>query len=153
MACHTRERTMMDRRMFVKSTFGLVVLAACPTLASLTGCVKGFEVKAEGALFTTPFSGEPETASGPLLMAGIDLCEVPGAGRVAAYYGGNEVFNMDASGAMLVMLADGSRTIGDIADEAAVRGCPVDPMDAALFFSSLCEAGYLRNIVRVGIAG
>lgn len=36
---------------------------------------------------------------------------------------------------------------------AFVRGFPVEPVDAALFFSSLCTAGYLRNIVRVSIAG
>lgn len=143
----------MDRRMFVKGAFGLVVLAACPGLSGLAGCGKGTSAKAEGALFTTPFAGEPETATGPLMMAGIDLAEVPGCERVAAYYGGAEVFNMDASGAALVMLADGARTIGDIADEAATQGFPVDPSDVALFFSSLCEAGYLRNIVRVSIAG
>lgn len=141
----------MDRRTFVRGALGLVVLTACPTLAGLVGCGKGSSAKAEGALFTTPLAGEPETACGPLMMAGIDLHEVSGVGRIAAYCDDIEVFNMDASGAALVMLADGSRTIGDIAREAAAQGFPVEPVDAALFFSSLCAAGYLRNIVRVSV--
>lgn len=143
----------MDRRMFVKGAFGLVVLAAWPGVASLAGCGKAAGTRAGGALFTTPFAGEPETAVGPLMIAAIDLVDVPGGERVAAYYGGTELFNMDASGAALVMLADGARTIDDIADEATAQGFPVDPLDVALFFSSLGEAGYLRNIVRVSIAG
>ena len=143
----------MDRRTFIKGAFGLVVLTAGSGLGSLTGCGKNPSSKTEGALFTTPFAGEPETASGPLMMAGIDLAEVPGGERVAAYYEGAEVFNMDASGAALVMLADGARTINDIAAEATAQGFSADPVDVALFFSSLCEAGYLRNIVRVSIVG
>ena len=136
----------MDRRTFIKGAFGLVVLTAGSGLGSLTGCAKSPNSKTEGVLFTTPFAGEPETASGPLMMAGIDLAEVPGGERVAAYYEGTEVFNMDASGAALVMLADG-------AVEATAQGFSADPADVALFFSSLCEAGYLRNIVRVSIVG
>ena len=144
---------MMDRRTFVKGAFGLVVLAALPVSTSLTGCGENLSSKAEGALFTTSFTGEPETATGPLMMAGIDLHMAPGNGRVAAYYEGAEVFNMNASGAALVMLADGTRTFDDIADQARVQGYAAEPLDVALFFSSLCEAGYLRNVVRVSIAG
>ena len=143
----------MDRRAFVKGALGLVVLATWPALASLAGSGKGCGANAGTALFTTPLAGEPETACGPLMMAGIDLHGVSGGGRVAAYYGGTELFNMDASGAALVMLADGTRPIGDIAREAAAQGFAIRPVDAALFFSSLCEAGYLRNVVRVSIAG
>lgn len=141
----------MDRRTFVRGAFGLVVLATLPVSAILTGCGENLSSKAQGTMFTTPFTGEPETACGPLMMAGIDLHEVSGVGRIAAYCDNIEVFNMDASGAALVMLADGSRTIGDIAREAAAQGFPVEPVDAALFFSSLCAAGYLRNIVRVSV--
>ena len=143
----------MDRRTFINGAFGLVVLTTGSGLGSLTGCAKSPSSKTEGVLFTTPFAGEPETASGPLMMAGIDLAEVSGGKRVAAYYEGAEVFNMDASGAALVMLADGARTIDDIAVEATAQGFSADPADVALFFSSLCEAGYLRNIVRVSIVG
>ena len=121
-------------------------------LGGLTGCDKLGATKTAGALFTTPFAGESETATGPLMMAGIDLVEIPEGDRIAAYYDGAEVFNMDAAGAALVMLADGVRSIDDIADEAASKGHAAEPADVALFFSALCEAGYLRNIVRVSIA-
>lgn len=141
----------MDRRMFVKGAFGLVVLAACSGLSDTADHGTDGDAKAEGTLFTTPFAGEPETASGPLMMAGIDLLAAPGTDRVAAYYGGTEVFNVDASGAALVMLADGVHTIDNIADDATAQGFSVEPRDVALFFSSLGEAGYLRNIVRVSI--
>lgn len=141
----------MERRVFVKGAFGLVVLAAFPGLVGLTGCNKTLSAKAGGALFTTPFTGEPETANGPLMMAGIDLHEVPGSDRIAAYYNGVEVFNVDAAGAALVMLADGVRSIDQITSEALAKDNAADPADVALFFSSLSEAGYLRNIVRVSI--
>lgn len=141
----------MDRRTFVKSALGLVVLAACPVLAEVASSEKAARTTAEDVLYTTPCAGEPETASGPLMMAGINLLETPDGNRIAAYYNDTEVFNMDASGAELVMLADGIRTIGDIANDAVAKGLSVTPSDVALFFSSLCEAGYLRNIVRVGI--
>ena len=86
------------------------------------------------------------------MMAGINLLETPDGNRIAAYYNDTEVVNMDASGAELVMLADGVRTIDDIANDAVAKGFSVTPSDVALFFSSLCEAGYLRNIVHVSTA-
>ena len=141
----------MDRRTFLTGTFGLVVLAAGGGLGGLTGCGSGASKAAGGVIFTTPATGEPETATGPLMMANIDLVEVPGADRIAAYYEGTEVFNMDAAGAALVMLADGARSIDEITDEALAKGHAAEPADVALFFSSLCEAGYLRNIVRVSV--
>lgn len=141
----------MDRRTFLTSTFGLVVLTAGVGLGGLTGCDKLGALKTTGVLFTTPATGEPETATGPLMMAGIDLVDLPDADRVAAYYDGTEVFDMDQAGAMLVMLADGVRSIDDITAEALAKGYAAEPADVALFFSSLCEAGYLRNIVRVSI--
>ena len=141
----------MDRRTFLTGAFGLVVLTAGAGLSGLSGCGNSGASKAGGLLFTTPFSGEPETAKGPLVMAGIDLHEIPSAERVAAYYDGIEVFNMDAAGAALVMFADGERSISQIATEAQSKGFAAEPADVALFFSSLCEAGYLRNVVRVSI--
>ena len=141
----------MDRRTFLTGAFGLVVLTAGAGLGGLAGCGNSGASKAVGALFTTPFSGEPETATGPLMMAGISLCEVPGSDRIAAYYDDIEVFNMDAAGAALVMLADGVRSIDQISAEARAKGFAAEPVDVALFFSSLCEAGYLRNVVRVSV--
>ena len=141
----------MDRRTFLTGAFGLVVLTAGAGLGGLSGCSALGAAKAGGVMFTTPATGEPETATGPLMMAGIDLLEVPGGERVAAYYDGTEVFNMDAAGAALVILADGERTIDQITEEALAKGYAAEPVDVALFFSSLCEAGYLRNIVRVSV--
>lgn len=141
----------MDRRTFLTGAFGLVVLTAGAGLGGVSGCDNSGTSKASGLLFTTPFAGEPETAKGPLMMAGIDLHEIPAADRVAAYYDGVELFNMDAAGAALVMLADGERAIEQIAAEAQAKGFAAEPVDVALFFSSLSEAGYLRNVVRVSV--
>lgn len=141
----------MDRRTFLKGAFGLVVVTTGAGLGGLTGCGNSGAAKSGGVLFTTPAIGEPETATGPLMIAGIDLMEVPSGDRVAAYYDGTELFNMDAAGAALVMLADGVRTIDEITDEALAKGYAAQPVDVALFFSSLCEAGFLRNRVVVSI--
>ena len=143
----------MDRRTFVKGAFGLVVLAAGAGFGSLTGC-SGMRAATVGSVvFTTPSIGEPESAVGPLMMAGIDLLEVTGTDRFAAYYGNTELFDVDKAGAVLVQLADGERTIDAIAEKAAAEGIACEPADVALFFSSLCNAGYLRNRVLVSIAG
>ena len=139
----------MDRRTFVAGAFGLVVLGACSGTAtvSLSGCSTANATPA----FTTPATGEPEDATGPLMMAGIDVFELPETGRYTAFYGDTELFNMDATGAALVSLADGKRSIDDIAVQAAALGHTCKPVDVALFFSSLGNAGFLRNLVTVSI--
>ena len=139
----------MDRRTFVKGTFGLVMLAAAggTSMLATTGCSSPADA---APYFTTPAIGEPETATGPLMMAGIDLVEIPG-GRVSAYFENTELFTVDPAGAALVSLADGKRTIDAIAAEAGALGYPCAPVDVALFFSTLGQAGYLRNRVLVSI--
>lgn len=139
----------MDRRTFVKNAFGLVVLTAFSG-AGVLGA-SGCSARPRDPYFMTPAIGEPEDAVGPLLMAGIGLVELPESGRVAAYYDDTELFNVDAAGAQLITLADGRRTIDEIAVEAAALGCQCAPVDVALFFSSLGQAGYLRNRVLVSI--
>ena len=143
----------MDRRTFMKGAFGLVVLTASTGLGSLVGCSGPRAATVGNVVFTTPSIGEPESAAGPLMMAGIDLLEIAGADRFAAYYGDIELFDVDKAGAALVQLADGERTIDAIAEEATAQGIACEPVDVALFFSSLCNAGYLRNRVLVSIAG
>ena len=143
----------MDRRTFVKGAFGLVVLTAGAGLGSLVGCSGTRAATLGNVVFTTPSIGEPESAGGPLMMAGIDLLEITDTDRFAAYYGDTELFDVDKAGAALVQLADGERTIDAIAEEAAAQGITCDPPDVALFFSSLCNAGYLRNRVLVSIVG
>ena len=134
----------MDRRSFVKGAFGLVVVAAAAGAGTLAAG-NGRQALAE-PFYTTPATGEPETATGPLMMAGIDLVEIDSQGSTAAFYEDVELFDVDASGAALVMLADGIRSIEQIAEEAGAK-----PLDVALFFSSLCQAGYLRNRIVVSV--
>lgn len=141
----------MDRRTFVRGTFGLMVVSAGAGIGGLAGCGGAKASKMGGVLFTTPAAGEPETASGPLMMAGIDLIEAPADERVVAYYGDTELFRVDETGAALVMLADGQRTIDDIVAAASSLGHAADKADVALFFSSLGQAGYLRNRILVSI--
>ncbi len=105
------------------------------------------------ALFTTPATGEPETATGPLVMAGISLFEVSGKDRVAAFYDDVELFNVNAAGAALLMLADGVRSLEQITADAVSQGHAAELADVALFFSSLGQAGYLRNRVLVSMRG
>ena len=139
----------VDRRAFLKGAFGLVVLTAGASVGVLGA--SGCGVVAGAPFYITPASGEPETAKGPLMMAGIELHEVPDTDRVAAYFEGVELFNVNEAGAAVVRLADGERTIGEIAAETAALGHEAAPLDVALFFSSLCQAGYLRNIVSVSV--
>ena len=54
---------------------------------------------------------------------------------------------MDATGAELVRLADGSRTI----DELASANGQLKPADVASFFVELGQAGYLANTVLVNL--
>ena len=133
----------MERRTFVKGAFGLVALVCATGFHSVQerhGCP-------EGAIFVTPGSAAPEAAVGPAMVAGIEL-EAGDAGETWGTYAGERLFAVDDTGAELVMLADGSLSLGDIAERTSV---PVRASDVASFFVTLGQAGYLQNEVYVNI--
>ena len=143
----------MERRTFIKGAFGLLVVTAGASLGALAGCGSssggGQDASSKAAFFTTSavMSGE---AAGPAMEPGIGL--VRGENGIAGYFEETHLFNVDDIGAQLIMLADGSRTIDDIAAEAAkAAGAAVDPAEAASFFVTLGQAGFLQNTVLVNL--
>ena len=141
----------MDRRTFVTGGFGLALLATGLGVTALNKQNVAPSSAVGRTLFTTPASGEPEDAVGPLMMAGISLVELPDSENLAAFFGDTELFDVNAAGAELVRLADGTRSLNIITAEAATAGHSCDLADVALFFSSLDQAGYLRNHLQVSL--
>lgn len=129
----------MERRAFVKGAFGFAALATL----GVAGAVVGTNV--QSANFVTASVPNAESALGPVMVAGIEL--VPAGNVVHGMYGNTHLFNVDATGAELVRLADGSRTI----DELASANGQLKPADVASFFVELGQAGYLANTVLVNL--
>ena len=80
------------------------------------------------------------------MREGIQL--VPDGDVVRGEAGGVHLFNVDALGADLIGLADGTRTIDELA--ASVASEPT-PADVASFFVALGKAGYLAHPVYVNL--
>ena len=81
------------------------------------------------------------------MEAGIELVEGD-AGTWGGWFGNTHLFDVDERGARLMCMADGSRTIDDL---AASLETPADPVDVASFFVTLGQAGYLQNTVMVNL--
>ena len=143
----------MERRTFVKGAFGLTLLAAGASLGVFgTRGAPAENEETNEALFTTPEGMAPEAAVGPLMQGGIDLVASEDSDVVAGYFGTTQLFNVDEAGATLMTLADGTRSIDDLAAEASdALGETVDPADAAEFFVTLGQEGYLQNEVHVNL--
>lgn len=133
----------MERRSFVQGAFGLVVLVAGGGLAACSAA-PGVELSAD---FVTPEVAATSSAKGPVMVAGIKLVRT-GENEVHGYYGDTHLFSVDAQGEELVRMADGTRTIDDL---AASLSLPADPADVASFFVTLGQAGYLQNVVLVNL--
>ena len=129
----------MERRTFVKGAFGFVALATLGVVGAAVGA------NASHTSFVTAPIPDVESARGPAVAAGIEL--VQDGQVVHGMYGNTHLFNVDATGAELVRLADGSRTI----DELAGAGGQLKPADVASFFVELGQAGYLANTVLVNL--
>lgn len=141
----------MERRTFLKGACGLVVLVAGAGLGRANAGRPLADESARGTtLLTTSAGVEQDVATGPMMQAGIDLVEGPDGG-VAGWYGDTELFEVDKTGAGLIALADGSRSLDDIAGEAVSPGGEVSPADVASFFVTLGQAGYLQNTVLVNL--
>ncbi len=129
----------MERRSFLRGAFGFVALA--------TLCVAGTGTHGAAPTgFVTPEVIHPETACGPIMVGGIELVSKWDA--VQAWHGGTHLFDVDSVGAELVSLADGSKSIDEL---ASLVGQPVRPADVASFFVALGQAGYLANTVLVNL--
>ena len=97
--------------------------------------------------FVTPRVTSAEAADGPAMVAGIQLAP-NGDGTVRGEAQGVHLFDVDQMGAQLIRLADGSRSIDDL---AASLDEPASPVDVAAFFVALGQAGYLANTVLVNL--
>jgi hypothetical protein len=183
----------MERRDFVAVVGGLVVVAALgavagPRAVRMLAGDEGqgdwaFPAERDGladAVFVTPDGVAPELAAGPVMVAGLELLAAAddGPGAFKGYCGETHLFNVDALGASLIRLADGSRTIEQIAlmapAEAAALAASSGAIafvassgaaelatssgaaelaasDTAAFFVQLGQAGYLQNQVYVAL--
>ena len=130
----------MERRSFIRGAFGFVALTA---LAGVGGAT------ASGAShpFVTPLIPNPEFCVGPVMQAGLAL--VGKDNTVKGMRGGTHLFNVDATGAELIRLADGTMTLDEMASAVST---PVNPADVACFFVALGQAGYLANTVLVNLS-
>lgn len=132
----------MERRTFVQGAFGLVVLAVGGAVGARIA-----SQSTDGGRFVMPEIPAAEAADGPVVAAGIELAPNDN-GTVRGMAGGVHLFNVDQIGAQLIRLADGSRTIDDL---AASLDEPVSAGDVASFFVALGQAGYLANTVLVNL--
>lgn len=119
----------MTRREFLKGTAGLILL-----------CGAGFGLeKLEKAL-----SPSLEDAVGPKLDSNLTILQL--GNEAEAYLDGRMVFRANGTGANLLRLADGSRTLENMIETA---GCKENAGDCVSFFVTLGKAGYLENRIEV----
>ena len=136
----------MERRTFLTGAFGLVVAAVGAGLG-LSGANERDVVS-----HVTTSAVDPAAAVGPLMQAGIELHASPEGERVTGVHEGAELFSVDRAGALLVRLADGTRTIDELVGEASsVLGQALDPAEVASFYVTLGKAGYLQKTVLVNL--
>jgi hypothetical protein len=128
----------MERRTFMKGAFSLALLAA----GGLGGVF--YYQTPQGQPSERP---DPNDAYGPLMRRDI-VVEPDGTGLFRGIGRGVHLFNVDATGAELIRLADGSRTIEELADGLET---PANPADVASFFVTLGQAGFLQNTVVVNL--
>jgi hypothetical protein len=147
----------MERRDFLKGIGGLVVITS---LAGITGSIitrqsGSFESATEASpfsAFTTAEGVAPDLAVGPLMLAGIDLIPSYAHDELQGFFADTHLFNVNALGAALIKLADGSRTLAAInAEVAMIAPSPPGIAGVAEFFITLGQAGYLQNQIYVAL--
>jgi hypothetical protein len=143
----------MERREFVRGVGGLVIITALTGVAaSLAGVGRLNQDAASNqeAFYITSDIMPPQAAVGPLMVADIVLTRT--AEGVQGHYGATHLFTVDALGAELIQRADGSRSIEDItAEVSSTLATPLGTADAASFFVTLGQSGYLQNQVLVAL--
>ena len=141
----------MERRAFVKGAFGLAVMAAGTGLGFGAYSLYAGDAARGTKVLTTTASMAPAVAEGPLMQVGIALYE-QADGVLAGWLEDTQLFTVDQTGAALISLADGTRSIEGIAAEAAaLMGAPVDAAEVASFFVTLGQSGFLQNTVVVNL--
>lgn len=120
----------MTRRDFLKGAVGLVLAVGA-----------GFGSVEVLTRLLTPTA---ETAVGPLMIEGLSF--LPTLSGADVLYREQTAFTVNSTGATLLRLADGTRSLDDIIHDADCESCAAD---AALFFVTLGQAGYLQNRVEV----
>ncbi len=142
----------MERRDFVKGAFGLAIITAGAGIGFAGAGSASSGIDESSVVFETAGGSIPEDAVGPVMQAGIQLVERPGSTELLGCYEGRELFTVNPIGAALIGLADGSRTIDELTNQAEdLMGRVVNPADAASFFVTLGQAGYLQNTVLVNL--
>ncbi|NMA07654.1 MAG: PqqD family protein [Clostridiales bacterium] len=122
----------MTRREFLKGAAGLVLAAG----AGFGGT----------RALTELLKPNASTALGPLPIEGLSL--LPTSKGADVLYEGRTAFTVNTTGAALLRLADGTRSLDEIIARA---GASAYAADAAMFFVTLGQAGYLQNRVEVAI--
>lgn len=136
----------VERRTFLTGAFGLAAMALGAGIA-LPGIGK-----ASRLLFVTTEGVGPDASVGPLMQAGIEVSEMQADQKLVGSYEDTQLFVVDRSGAALIELADGTRTIEELAEDAGESlGQELDPADVAKFFVTLGQAGYLQDLVLVNL--
>ncbi|MCL2504157.1 MAG: hypothetical protein FWE94_06140 [Coriobacteriia bacterium] len=130
----------VDRRAFVRTAGGLVIFVVSSALVGV-GLAKTAIL-----LSSDDPSRNNRDPRGPLLAEGITFAPVEAG--VDAFVGDVHVFSANETGAILLAAADGTRTLDEIVAEV---GGSIGPVEAALFYIELGEAGYLQNRVEVAL--
>ena len=152
----------MDRRDFFKGAGGLVIIAS---LTGIAGTVLSHEAKAQreqtqadatptqaNVFYTTPNLAVSEQTIGPVMVAGIDLIAGDAKDTFKGYYSDTHIFDVDKTGAELIMMATGSHSLKAIAAQTeALFSSPLKTHDTAEFFMTLDQAGYLQNQILVTV--
>ena len=147
----------MDRRDFFKGAGGLVIVAS---LTGIAGTILSHEVNAKSnptqndaapthpnVFYTTPDLAVSEQTIGPVMVAGIDLIAGDAEDTYKGFYSGTHIFDVDKTGAELIMMATGSHSLKAIAAQSS----PLKTHDTAEFFMTLDQAGYLQNQILVTV--
>lgn len=129
----------MERRAFVRGAFGFAAFIALASAGAAVSRNAAFD-------FVTPVVTDPLSCVGPVMQSGIRLVEHGDA--IRGMLGDTHLFDVDATGAELIRLADGTRTIDELAGATQAR---LNPADVASFFVTLGKSGYLANTVLVNL--
>lgn len=141
----------MERRTFIKGAFGFAALLAGSGAAALATQHAIAPSASKGTLLFTTSDSIAQVLEGPLMCAGIDLVKSD-SGTILGVIRETELFTVDETGAVLVQLADGTRSIDLITLEASsLVGSPLAAAEVASFFVTLGQAGYLQNTVLVNL--
>ena len=148
----------MDRREFLRSAGGLIIIASLAgTAGTLFSCSPRVPSNPQlnddrNSLLITPELMPTGKTVGPLMVAGINLVNSNTYGMFEGYYFDAHAFDVDILGVELIALADGNHTLQAIrAQVEEYLSSPLDSAELAMFYVTLGEAGYLQNKVLISL--